>query len=318
MAQDSALSAVTSIRARRAWLALAAGALVATGGLVRAGEDRPDETPAERPAVDGPAADGTETSPAPAFRLGLSASAWFGSLSGYLQTSREDQAGTTDYERPELDEIGLDGMQVLPTADLRLTLFGDHEVVVDWEGIAIDGYDVPDQPLTSQGVTFPAGSAVESGLELHMIRVGYRAGWILPDLGEWRHPPRDRRVDQSVLVHADLPHRGRRGRSLVRHSSFRTSGCWSRARSGAPSAGRSRSPGWGTSNGATLLDVDLRVSYPFSDEGGIKVSGVVGLRGRGTAGATTSRQLYNEIDLRVGAFSTDPWADIHAGLRVEF
>ena len=77
--------------------------------------------------------------PPPVFQAHITGGGWLSSLTGSLQTSAGGGAGTTSWNRPELDEIGLDGLHVLPTADAGIILFDDHELRVNYVGIDIAG-----------------------------------------------------------------------------------------------------------------------------------------------------------------------------------
>jgi hypothetical protein len=71
-------------------------------------------------------------------------------------------------------------------------------------------------------------------------------------------------------------------------------------------------------NGATYASMDLRALYTVWHSDPIAARLVIGLAGTWLRRKDDQKQLQNDPDLRYGAFSSDPWAGVHFGLRVDF
>ena len=254
---------------------------------------------------------------APVFAVELAAGAWIGSLSGCLQTSKGGGAGTTSIERPKLEEIGLDGIQALPTVDTRLRFLQHHELHVSCVFVDIEGDAVLAEDLTSQAVDFPAGSPVESSLTLHMIRLGYRFGWLFPELSGWRFVPEvGVSIDPFAYELRSPSVAGRVDRSY--NVAFPYYGLLVEGPIWGDLRGEIDVAGGAGVNGATLLDVDARLAYPLIASHGFRAALVLGLRGTWFRRRDHQSPLYNDINILMGTFSSDPWAGLTAGLRVEF
>lgn len=278
------------------------------------GEDR-IEQPADEPSPAPEAQSAPEVQAVPVFQLSLTASAWFASSQGYLQTSKGGGAGTTSWKRPELDEIGLDGIKALPVVDARLMFFGHHELHANYVGLVIDGSDTLGNELVSQDVTFPAGSRVDSDLELRMLRFGYRAHWIVPELGGWTLAPEiglsfyPFQYQLSSPTVADSVDRSYT--MMFPYLGVLVSG---------PIAGKLRGEVEvaGLAGIATLLDVDVRLAYELVEVQSVHLALVAGLKGTWFERRDHQDPQYNSIQLRMGSFSTQPWNGFHVGLRLSF
>jgi hypothetical protein len=106
------------------------------------------------------------------FKLQLTGSYLYGPVDGFIQTPSGGEAGTTSRQRPRFREMGIN------TANI-----GDVELDLDWRNdrffaggqfIDLSGSHTLDEELISQGVTFPAGTAVSSDVRLDWYRFGYQ------------------------------------------------------------------------------------------------------------------------------------------------
>lgn len=102
------------------------------------------------------------------------ASARYGFVDGYLQTPRGGQPGTTFLRSPALSEPTVEDA---PLVDLALAGgWGNHGLTAGARLVRLAGTTHLDQPLLTQGVTFPAGAAAETRVVLDWYRLlyGYR------------------------------------------------------------------------------------------------------------------------------------------------
>ena len=132
---------------------------------------------------------------------------------GHLQTAAGGEPGTTSAERPTLAETGLTGGDYRWLAGT--VTFARYKVAMRYTVIGDSGSATLRESLTSQGQTFPAGSAIRSrldldGLSLAATRVFASDGGTTLAIGPWigwtafaleidgeRH-----RVDRSYRVYA--------------------------------------------------------------------------------------------------------------------
>jgi hypothetical protein len=110
--------------------------------------------------------------PATGLHFSLEGSFLIGPANGYVQTPAGGQSGTTSARRPKLDEIGIDTATIYDVAGA--TTFGPHQLYLGAQFIRLSGNATLDQPLVTQGQTFPAGTPVSSELTLDWYRAGYR------------------------------------------------------------------------------------------------------------------------------------------------
>jgi hypothetical protein len=259
-------------------------------------------------------ADEETAAPPPWLGARLSAAGWLASLEGYLQTPRGGGAGTTTPSRPTIEEIGLGGLRVLPALDAALLVRGSHELRFDYVHIDIEGSDTLEEPLISQDVFFPAGSSVRSRLGLPMLRLGYRAHWLPLHRGGWSLAP-----EVGVAV------------AFFRYelTSPSASGDVDRSYSVAfPYFGLGLSGPLaqrlqlevdvqGSGIEADYVDAEARLVYELLRWRRTRTSATLGLRGTWLHRVDSQREEQNDVNVRVGAFSTDPWAGLTFGLRIE-
>jgi hypothetical protein len=248
------------------------------------------------------------------FRVEFTAGLWLGSLRGNLQTPAGGMPGTTSPNRPRIDEVGLEGYHFLPLADLLLEFQEEHGLHASYAGIDIEGSDVLPSALVSQNVVFPAGAPVESSLELHMLRFGYRASWLELDLRGWRFTPElgfghflfgytltspaaAGRADRSYGI--SFPYFG-----LEMQKSLLADLDLELALAGCPLI-----------NGVTLLDVEARLAWRILEREGFSLSLLLGLRGAWFR-RQDSQPVPNDPTLLIGAFSTEPWGGLTFGVRL--
>lgn len=118
------------------------------------------------------------------FGIGLRFGYLYGEANGFLQTPSGGNPGTSSSHRPKLDEIGADEFSAFDGA-LDLS-FREHHVDLGGQWIGLDGSGTLDRTLVSRGVTFPAGTRVQSDVTLEWYRLGYRYRFDIP-LGERQH-----------------------------------------------------------------------------------------------------------------------------------
>jgi hypothetical protein len=263
---------------------------------------RPEDTPA--------------SSSGSVFKVEITASAWLASATGFVQTPKGGTQGTTSSDRPKLDEIGLDGLTWLPAVDGRLTFFGDHELHVNYAALDLDGSDTLNEELISQDQTFPAGAKVKSKVRLDLLRFGYRPQWLSLKISRWtlipeiglsfnpfsyklRSPAATGPVDRSYSI--GFPY-------LEALVAGPIAGPLSAEVDISGSAGI---------NGVTFVDTDLRLVYTLLQHERLTASCVLGLRGTWIR-RRDSQSTPNDVSLRLGSFSSDPWAGVTLGLRISF
>jgi hypothetical protein len=231
----------------------------------------------------------------------LSAAGWLASLEGYLQTPRGGGAGTTSSKRPTIEELGLGGLRVLPVLDAALVVRGSHELRVDYVHIDVLGSDTLEEPLISQDESFPAGSPVQSRLGLPLLRLGYRAHWLPLHRGGWSLAP-----EVGVAV------------AFFRYelTSPLASGDVDRSYSVAfPYFGLGLSGPLaqrlglevdvqGSGIEADYIDAEARLVYELFRWRRTRTSATLGLRGTWLHRVDSQRDEQNDVNVRVGAFST--------------
>lgn len=95
-----------------------------------------------------------------------------GSIHGRLQTPVGGNPGTTSPDRPSLKEIGIDDVSA---GDFWANLSrGHHGLYFGGRLTHLSGDRTLESTLVSQGITFPAGSPVESDVRFDWYRLGYR------------------------------------------------------------------------------------------------------------------------------------------------
>ncbi len=101
-----------------------------------------------------------------------------GATSGFLQTPKGGQPGTTTERRPALDEIGADlGEEIGVRAE---TAWRRHEVHLDLALLLLGGSDKLRDGFVSQGATFGAGTSIDSSSWIGRYRLGYAYRFDLP------------------------------------------------------------------------------------------------------------------------------------------
>ncbi len=109
---------------------------------------------------------------ADAFRLTLEAAWMYGPVDGHLQTPSGGAPGTTSPDRPTLEELGIENASIF---DAEIALgWGRHELYLGGQWFGMSDDETLDDELVSQANTFPAGSRVDSDVQLDWYRIGYR------------------------------------------------------------------------------------------------------------------------------------------------
>lgn len=107
----------------------------------------------------------------PGFRAAADGAFLYGPIRGFLQTPAGGHPGTTSPNRPTLSELGI---HTAPMADASVTLgWNAHDVYGGARIIDLSGSSVLSQTLLTHDVTFPAGTAVNSTVQLNWYRLGY-------------------------------------------------------------------------------------------------------------------------------------------------
>ncbi|MFI5315576.1 MAG: hypothetical protein ACHQ6T_07735 [Myxococcota bacterium] len=118
------------------------------------------------------AADDTDAEPS-AFGFDLRASAFFGNVTGYIQTPLGGNPGTTSPQRPTLHELGISDEPFWEvTGRLR---WGQFVAFGGYSGLELDSSGTLSQSLVSHGVFFPAGSPFTTTNHLDVANFG--GGW---------------------------------------------------------------------------------------------------------------------------------------------
>lgn len=94
-----------------------------------------------------------------------------GPVSGYLQTPKGGQPGTTSLKRPTFDEVGAETL-IAPTADLRFA-YKRHRLHLGGSWMMLHGSETLQQDLTSHTDFYPAGTDMTSDTEIHAHWIGY-------------------------------------------------------------------------------------------------------------------------------------------------
>jgi hypothetical protein len=247
----------------------------------------------------------------------VTGSGWLARVAGSLQTPRGGGAGTTDPNRPTIEEIGLDRPKGLGIGDLQLTLLRDHELHLRVEWAHVSGRSLLQDDLTSQGAFFAAGSVVDSQLDTKFGRLGYRAHW-LPL--KWPSGSAAPEIGLAVVnFHYQLE-------SLVAVQAvdreysweFPYLGFFAQHRISDRLGFEAEIAGMAGINGVTFAAMDLRALYTFWQHGSFKARTMVGLAGTWLRRKDDQQPEHNDPNLRYGAFSDAPWAGFHFGLRADF
>jgi len=95
----------------------------------------------------------------------------YGEVRGKLQTPTGGNPGTTSPNRPTLKELGFDhaGAWDVSATGAR----GDHRIYAGYRMLRLSGASTLDDPLVSQGRSFPAGTRVGADVTLDWLRAGY-------------------------------------------------------------------------------------------------------------------------------------------------
>ena len=105
---------------------------------------------------------------------------FYGSAKGNLQTPAGGKRGTTSANRPTFKDVGIDTANI-GDVEARLGLGPAQEVFVGAQFIRLGGDARLSRQLISQGMTFPASTAVSSTVRMDWYRVGYRYSFVLDE-----------------------------------------------------------------------------------------------------------------------------------------
>ena len=260
------------------------------------------------------AATAEQPSAPPPLRVSITASLWIASLDGYIQTPLGGQFGTTSTRRPTISELDQDGITGLGVATASLLFREKHEIIISYTGLERRGSTTLERDLVTHGQSFPSGSRVNSSLEMPLIRIDYRPRWLQGKFRGWTLTPVigatrldfHYRLDSPDTTgnanrHYDLyyPHYGAVVAGRLGHhvsTEFELLG----------SVGLSH---------VASLDADIRLLVHFIDESDFNASLVFGVRGMWFHYRDDQDDEQNDIRIRVGSFSTNPFAGIHFGLQ---
>lgn len=97
----------------------------------------------------------------------------YGRAEGFLQTPAGGVPGSSSHGRPTLKELGIDDAVFY---DMAVFVQRRHYCLyAGYQLIGLDGTGTLSESLISRGVTFPAGTRVQTQTDLDWLRVG--AGW---------------------------------------------------------------------------------------------------------------------------------------------
>jgi hypothetical protein len=253
--------------------------------------------------------------PALLFTGSVTATGWLASIEGYLQTPSGGQPGSSSPRRPETDEIGLDGLRVLPRVDARAAVRG-HELHLAYTGLRIDGHATLTDELVSQGIDFPAGSPVKSELDLPLFLAGYRADWLIPPLGPLSLSPEIGLAFSPFRYTLASPAVGS-GVDRAYTIAFPYLGLLLTAPIGERLILELDLAGSAGVAGAYYQETDLRLAFTVFRWRRLCGDLVLGLEGL-WLNRKDSQSMPNDLNLRAGSFSTDPWAGMTFGIRMSF
>lgn len=325
-------SRATKSRARRNLVALAAWSLCLLLGPLASAEELGEDcdplapapgalsepitlSPRARPAPPLEEATRGEEEPWVAFRVQLGA--WATSVAGYVQTPRGGRPFSTSQRRPTLNELGLDGLSLVPDIDLALSLKG-HELHLHHNLLQLQGSTSLRRGLISQGLSFGAGERIRSRLTMQLVRFGYRLRWLQLELGGWSLQPE---LGLTINTFRYTIDPGGGGESVDRGYAF-----------GAPYLGLRVSrqltrrlslefdlAASALVNGVTLIDLGASLGYTlyFVDEEP-RITAVLGLRGMWLRRKDNQPLEQNDANLRLGVFSGDPLSGLSFGVRFSF
>jgi hypothetical protein len=130
---------------------------------------------------------GKRPDPTHGWQLAVEARYLYGPVKGKLQTPTGGNPGTTTNNRPTLKELGFEHASVPDVS--ATTDLGNHRIYAGYRFLRLSGSSTLDQPLISQGHSFPAGESVSADVTLDWFRVGYAHRFVvnlpgdqLPDL----------------------------------------------------------------------------------------------------------------------------------------
>jgi hypothetical protein len=261
-------------------------------------EARPEDPPAQPPILSAQ----------------LTGEAWLGSIDGSLQTPAGGKSGTTSLHRPRTDEIGLQGLNWMPVVDGGLRLWEKHEAHFQYARVDLAGRDVLRSELVSQARDFPAGSSVESHLALDLFRLGYRGHWVpwsplgislSPEIGfsinpfsyKLDSPSAAGKVDRAYAIsfpYLDLLLE----RPILHRLAFEV-----------------ELAGSGGINGVSFVDSEARLAWELPLRTRAKLGFILGLKGTWLRRRDSQREVQNDPNLRLGAFSDAPWGGLTLGVR---
>jgi hypothetical protein len=198
-----------------------------------------------------------------------------------------------------------------------LTFFEKHQLHISYFRLDLEGEAVLKEDLVSQGETFPAGSAVESKLQLDLLRFGYRPIWLRPELGTWSLVPEigmsfspfsyqlqsetaTGPVDRSYNI--GFPYLALLLKGPIR----------------GPLGAELDLAGFAGINGVVFVDADLRLVQTLLRQKQFGADLVLSLKGTWIRRTDGQSPLQNDPNLRMGIFSEDPWGGFTFGLRFVF
>ena len=95
----------------------------------------------------------------------------YGDVDGFVQIPAGGAPGSTSARRPTLDELGIDSGSVYDIAGAAQK--DRHIINLGARLTTLDGSGTLTQDLTSQNEFYPAGTQVESDIQLNWYRLGY-------------------------------------------------------------------------------------------------------------------------------------------------
>ena len=187
----------------------------------------------------------------------------FGQIDGFVQTPSGGAPGTTSHNRPTFSELGFDNVSML---DGSVTArFDEHTLILGGQIIRLDGSATLEHTLITQSTTFPAGTRVNSQVQLDWYRFGYEYAFEF-DLGDDASAGRFRLAPGVEGVLLDFDYEASAAGGLHAHRSYAKAGVQIGGSAEWQTRGRlsiAADGFWGLpiDNTAQILSVDLLAKY---------------------------------------------------------
>ena len=106
-----------------------------------------------------------------AFSISLDVAFLYGPIDGFVQTPKGGNPGSTSSKRPTFEELGFDTISIYE-GSIRAD-WDAHSIFGGAQIARLSGRSRLDEELTSQNITFPAGSYVDADIQLDWYWLEY-------------------------------------------------------------------------------------------------------------------------------------------------